>query len=101
MNINTLKPFAHLLRLFQVWDNDKFSADDFLGTVELNLSHMPAPVKKSRQCSLDQLPAFGDSPKMINLFECHRAYGYWPCYNDETGKAELTVSSKLRHLNGT
>lgn len=53
---------------------------------------MPAPVKKSRQCSLDQLPAFGDSPKMINLFECHRAYGYWPCYNDETGKAELTVS---------
>lgn len=82
------------LLLMQIWDNDKFSADDFLGTLELNLSNMPAPSKKANQCSLKQLPGFSSSPndiKMINLFECHRAYGFWPCYNDESGEAILTV----------
>ena len=85
--------------VLQIWDNDKFSADDFLGTLELNLAKMPAPAKKSKQCDLNQLPTFNPNSqiKNINLFECRRAYGYWPCYNDETGVAELTVCNCFRH----
>ncbi len=31
----------------QVWDNDKFSADDFLGQLSLNLNQIIRPVKDS------------------------------------------------------
>ncbi|PIK34714.1 putative dysferlin-like [Apostichopus japonicus] len=37
--------------IIQIWDNDKFSPDDFLGTLELNLNNMPASVKKAKKCS--------------------------------------------------
>ncbi|PAA77701.1 hypothetical protein BOX15_Mlig001839g4 [Macrostomum lignano] len=80
----------------QIWDNDKFSADDFLGTLELNLSSMPAPKKKSRQCGVDQLPAYNKDIKLINLFECKRAYGYWPCVNDEKPEDERLTGFKHR-----
>nr|XP_009680782.1 PREDICTED: myoferlin-like [Struthio camelus australis] len=29
--------------ILQVWDNDKFSADDFLGVLELELTSLPRP----------------------------------------------------------
>ena len=64
------------------------------GTVELNLNHMPSPAKKSRQCSLKQLPdteGSGDHD-MISLFEQKRVNGWWPCMSEETGERELTVS---------
>ncbi|XP_038071057.1 myoferlin-like isoform X3 [Patiria miniata] len=76
----------------QVWDNDKFSADDFLGTLELNLNSMPAPKKKSRQCGLKQLPdnKEGKEVPMVSLFEQKRVNGWWPCMSEETGERELT-----------
>ncbi|KAK2145131.1 hypothetical protein LSH36_700g01069 [Paralvinella palmiformis] len=78
----------------QVWDNDKFSADDFLGTLELNLNNMPTPTKKSSKCTLDRLPNIEKGNvkpvRMISLFEQKRVKGYWPCYNDESGAKELT-----------
>jgi hypothetical protein len=87
--------------MIQIWDNDKFSADDFLGTLELNLTNMPAPAKKASNCGLDQLPDMkkksSASINMINLFENKRARGFWPCYNDETGEKILTVCSTLRN----
>lgn len=79
--------------VIQVWDNDKFSADDFLGTVELDLNRMPKPVQKSRQCNLDQLPdnTLGKPAKLISLFEQKRVMGYWPCYGTtESGERQLT-----------
>lgn len=74
----------------QIWDNDKFSADDFLGSVELNLNAMPMPAKKPSQCKLDQLPVAGGPPvKSVSLFEQRRLRGFWPCYSDETGQRKL------------
>ncbi|XP_013387948.1 myoferlin-like [Lingula anatina] len=73
--------------MIQIWDNDKFSADDFLGTLELDLNRMPKPTKRSGSCSLDQLI----SAPTMSLFEAKRAYGYWPCYDTTPdGKRELT-----------
>jgi len=78
--------------MIQIWDNDKFSADDFLGTVELNMNNMPAPVKNAKSCDLDQLPDLvsGRQVKMVSLFEQKRLKGFWPCYSDESGTRELT-----------
>ncbi|XP_071827267.1 myoferlin-like isoform X3 [Apostichopus japonicus] len=78
--------------IIQIWDNDKFSPDDFLGTLELNLNNMPASVKKAKKCSLKQLPdPVGQREvPMVSLFEQKRVRGWWPCMNEETGERELT-----------
>ena len=54
---------------------------------------MPAPRKKSRQCSLKQLPdnKEGKEVEMVSLFEQKRVNGWWPCFSEETGERELTV----------
>ena len=39
----------------QIWDNDIFHADDFLGVLELNLNKMPKPAKFAKTVSLDDL----------------------------------------------
>ncbi|KAK6186023.1 hypothetical protein SNE40_008141 [Patella caerulea] len=76
----------------QIWDNDKFSADDFLGTLELNLNNMPLPAKKARSCNLKMIPDVNstNTVKTVSLFESKRLRGFWPCYNDETGERILT-----------
>ncbi|XP_022096608.1 dysferlin-like isoform X4 [Acanthaster planci] len=83
--------------ILQVWDNDKFSADDFLGTLELNLNNMPAPRKKSRQSGLKQLPdnKEGKEVAMVSLFEQKRVNGWWPCISEETGERQLTGKLEL------
>lgn len=131
-------------KLFLIVCNNKFvltaiSRVPFLftlGTLELNLNHMPKPAKKSSACSLDQLPDLSrgmciplptstsvtggtandsahsasaaaiavnamspsydnnvNAVKAISLFEQKRIRGFWPCYNDEDNKRELTVRS--------
>ncbi|RUS89341.1 hypothetical protein EGW08_002861 [Elysia chlorotica] len=74
----------------QVWDNDKFSADDFIGHLELNLNAMPMPAKRSKSCKLTMLPEVGKDVKLVSLFEMKHMRGFWPCYDDSTGTRELT-----------
>jgi len=52
----------------QVWDNDKFSADDFLGQVTLDLLNMPKPKKTTSGCTLEMLPGMrgGDGASNAN-----------------------------------
>nr|XP_022342080.1 myoferlin-like isoform X4 [Crassostrea virginica] len=78
--------------VIQVWDNDKFSMDDFLGTVSLNLNAMPMPAKKASSCKLSMLPDIttGAEVKLASLFEQKRLRGFWPVYNDDTGTRTLT-----------
>lgn len=78
--------------VMQIWDNDKFSMDDFLGTLSLNLSALPKPAKKAADCTLSQLPDLqtGHEVKLVSLFEQKRLKGFWPCFNDETGERVLT-----------
>ncbi|XP_065924822.1 myoferlin isoform X7 [Magallana gigas] len=78
--------------VIQVWDNDKFSMDDFLGTVSLNLNAMPMPAKKASSCKVSMLPDIttGSEVKLVSLFEQKRLRGFWPVYNDDTGTRTLT-----------
>eukprot|EP00117_Sycon_ciliatum_P005571 scpid7068/ scgid9464/ Myoferlin; Fer-1-like protein 3 len=66
----------------QVWDNDFFSLDDYLGSVEFNLCNMPPPAKTSRKCCQEQFgdPTVGRKPKKeyVSLFESKRLKGWWP-----------------------
>ncbi|XP_063963953.1 myoferlin-like [Lytechinus pictus] len=81
----------------QIWDNDKFSPDDFLGSIELNLNGMPNPVKKAGSCSLKQLPneAKGKEVSLVSLFEAKRLKGWWPVISEESGERELTGKLEL------
>ncbi|XP_071507429.1 myoferlin-like [Diadema antillarum] len=88
--------------VIQIWDNDKFSADDFLGAVELDLNRMVVPAKKSYQCSLNQLPG-GDGSKKgssrqvsyMSLFDQKRVRGWWPCYCTEGDEDLRTLAGKV------
>ncbi|CAH8518437.1 unnamed protein product [Dicrocoelium dendriticum] len=75
--------------ILQAWDNDLFSADDFLGALELNLACMPSPAKTARKCSLEMLHT-ARPMRMLNLFDCRRARGYWPFMDEENGQQSLT-----------
>ncbi|KAL4231637.1 hypothetical protein ACF0H5_009217 [Mactra antiquata] len=79
--------------MVQIWDNDKFSFDDFLGTVELNLNNMPMPAKRASSCDLKQLPdiTMGNmNVKTVSLFEQKRLRGFWPVYDERDGQRQLT-----------
>ncbi|CAF0722705.1 unnamed protein product [Brachionus calyciflorus] len=63
----------------QIWDNDKFSADDFLGQVSLDLNNMIKPAKESHKCGLHQFEACENKKINVSLFEQRRLKGWWPC----------------------
>ncbi|NXG43085.1 MYOF protein, partial [Psilopogon haemacephalus] len=91
--------------VLQVWDNDKFSADDFLGVLELELTRLPRPAQRPRDCTpVPQgtprrcWPWQGaSSPPRLSLFRQKRARGWWPCTVQEgtqrrlSGKLELSL----------
>ena len=79
----------------QVWDNDLFSPDDYLGTMELPLTHMPQPVKKQSACTLDIMNTSSPDHKTINLFESKRAGGFWPFADQPGPDGQLAVSTTL------
>lgn len=58
----------------QVWDNDFFS-DDFLGSLNLELSSMPRGAKISTSCRLNM---FEETTPKIDLFKVRRTRGWWP-----------------------
>ncbi|KAM7540784.1 hypothetical protein Aperf_G00000029183 [Anoplocephala perfoliata] len=74
----------------QVWDNDLFSPDDYLGTMELPLTHMPQPVKKKKDCTLEIMNTSSQKHKMINLFEAKRTGGFWPFADQPGPDGQLT-----------
>ncbi|KAM9368604.1 fer-1-like protein 5 [Phaethornis superciliosus] len=88
--------------ILQVWDNDKFSADDFLGVLELELTHLPRPSQHPQSCILTRL---GTShkwpwqrvrvPSRLSLFHQRRVRGWWPCTLEEGGKRRLSGKLEL------
>ncbi|XP_014671407.1 PREDICTED: dysferlin-like [Priapulus caudatus] len=80
--------------IVQIWDNDKFSIDDFLGSLHLDLTSMPEPAKSAKSCSLKMLsdyqPLPGEKPpaqwKTVSLMDQKRVFGWWPCYSNAAGK---------------
>ncbi|KAM6106802.1 fer-1-like protein 5 [Pterocles gutturalis] len=91
--------------ILQVWDNDKFSADDFLGVLELELTKLPVPAQHPQDCAppLQGPPKTlwpwrrAQTPSHISLFRQKRARGWWPCTVQEgserrlSGKLELSL----------
>ncbi|CAF1505829.1 unnamed protein product, partial [Adineta steineri] len=77
----------------QVWDNDKFSADDFLGALTLDLNRLYKPAKNSEFCTLDIVN--DESTDYISLFEMKRIKGWWPCVDVAGGDPELTGKLEL------
>ncbi|KAF6728418.1 Myoferlin [Oryzias melastigma] len=78
----------------KIWDNDKFSLDDYLGTVELDLHKLVAPSKTPEKCSLQLLDKqeTGGPRKVDNtksLFAQQAVRGWWPCAIEQDGKKVL------------
>ncbi|KAM9433738.1 otoferlin-like isoform 1-T1 [Salvelinus alpinus] len=74
----------------QVWDADHFSADDFLGAVELDLNRFPRGAKTAKQCSINMVLNEQDIP-MVSIFKQRRIKGWWPFLaRDENDEFELT-----------
>ncbi|TMS21639.1 Otoferlin [Larimichthys crocea] len=86
----------------QVWDADHFSADDFLGAIELDLNRFPRGAKTPKQCTIEMVTNEGDLP-MVSIFKQKRIKGWWPFVaRNEEDEFELTgkVEAELHLLTG-
>ncbi|XP_064328585.1 fer-1-like protein 5 [Phalacrocorax carbo] len=89
--------------ILQVWDNDKFSADDFLGVLELELTRLPRPAQHPQGCTPTPQgtpqrpwPWWGPrAPSWLSLFRQRRVRGWWPCTMQEGGKRRLSGKLEL------
>jgi C2 domain len=77
----------------QVWDNDTFSPDDFLGATSLSLSWLPVPPQSADKCDLRK------AKRHTNLFNSKLARGWFPVVDkpnesakvQQTGKVEMEI----------
>ncbi|ELK23215.1 Fer-1-like protein 5 [Myotis davidii] len=86
--------------IIQIWDNDIFTTDDFLGVLELDLSDMPFPAQHPSLCSIRMMDADPTWPhllqhKRFSLFKKRTATGWWPCQVLEDGKWRLSGKVKM------
>ncbi|KAM9175042.1 fer-1-like protein 5 [Mergus octosetaceus] len=86
--------------ILQVWDNDMFTADDFLGVLELELSRLPQPARRPQDCALTPRPSRwpwqgARGPPHLSLFRQKRVKGWWPCTVQEGGKRRLSGKLEL------
>ncbi|XP_062349232.1 dysferlin isoform X4 [Cinclus cinclus] len=83
--------------ILQIWDNDKFSFDDYLGSLQMDLNRMPKPAKTAEKCSLDLVDDSLSSGRSVSLFEQKTVKGWWPCVAEQdrqkilAGKLEMTL----------
>ncbi|XP_072232871.1 dysferlin isoform X1 [Leuresthes tenuis] len=75
----------------QIWDNDKFSFDDYLGHLVMDLNHMLRPAKSPEKCTLQLLDQSVD--KLVSLFEQKTVKGWWPCTCEQNG--EKIIAGKV------
>lgn len=73
----------------QIWDNDSFSRDDFLGTITINLSHFPKPAATAAKCDLKPVKEFE------NLFVGGIVKGWFPSYGKNGVDGEMKQTGKL------
>ncbi|XP_050974497.1 fer-1-like protein 6 [Labeo rohita] len=73
--------------VMQVWDFERLSSDDFLGSVELDLHGFPRGAKSAKACKMEMLTEITDN---ISIFQQKRSKGWWPFVKagELTGKVE-------------
>uniref|UniRef100_A0A673NID6 Fer-1-like protein 6 n=1 Tax=Sinocyclocheilus rhinocerous TaxID=307959 RepID=A0A673NID6_9TELE len=73
--------------VMQVWDFERLSSDDFLGSVELDLHGFPRGAKSAKACRMEMLT---ETTENISIFQQKRSKGWWPFIKagDLTGKVE-------------
>ncbi|XP_078285160.1 myoferlin-like [Rhinoraja longicauda] len=86
--------------IIQLWDNDKFSFDDYLGYLELNLNALRSPTKWADHCTLNRFfkkegSSSRNLQKLVSLFKQKRVKGWWPCISYKEGKQVLTGKVEL------
>ncbi|XP_012582790.1 PREDICTED: LOW QUALITY PROTEIN: fer-1-like protein 5 [Condylura cristata] len=86
--------------IIQVWDNDIFSPDDFLGVLELDLSDMPLPARHAKLCSTRMMDAEPNLPQFLqyqyfSLFRKKTVTGWWPCQVLDNGKWRMSGKVKM------
>ncbi|XP_075884185.1 dysferlin isoform X1 [Nelusetta ayraudi] len=77
--------------ILQVWDNDKFSFDDYLGHLVMDLNRMLRPAKSPEKCTLQLLEQ--PAAKLVSLFEQKTVKGWWPCACEQNG--EKIIAGKV------
>uniref|UniRef100_A0A665X0R4 Otoferlin a n=1 Tax=Echeneis naucrates TaxID=173247 RepID=A0A665X0R4_ECHNA len=77
----------------QVWDADHFSADDFLGAIELDLNRFPRGAKTAKQCSLDMIRNEQELPT-ISIFKQKRVKGWWPFVGKVEAELHLVTAEE-------
>ncbi|KAG8570140.1 hypothetical protein GDO81_011112 [Engystomops pustulosus] len=75
--------------VLQVWDFERLSSDDFLGSIELNLNGFHRGAKSAKSCDLSMATTLKDENK-ISIFQQKRIRGWWPFVKsgELTGKVE-------------
>ncbi|XP_068079665.2 fer-1-like protein 6 isoform X1 [Danio rerio] len=73
--------------VMQVWDFERLSSDDFLGSVELDLHGFPRGAKSAKACKMEMLTELTEN---ISIFQQKRSKGWWPFIKagELTGKVE-------------
>ncbi|NWR55970.1 DYSF protein, partial [Bucorvus abyssinicus] len=83
--------------ILQIWDNDKFSFDDYLGSIQMDLNKMLKPAKTAEKCSLELVDETFSPSRFVSLFEQKTVKGWWPCIAEQdqkkilAGKLEMTL----------
>ncbi|XP_032771679.1 fer-1-like protein 6 [Rattus rattus] len=75
--------------VLQVWDFERLSSDDFLGSLEMNLNSFPRAAKSAKACDLSKFENASGENK-ISIFQQKRVRGWWPFAKSKelTGKVE-------------
>ncbi|XP_015759469.1 PREDICTED: dysferlin-like [Acropora digitifera] len=77
--------------MIQIWDNDLgFASDDFLGTLQLDLTALIKPATNARSC---KIPDATNPAPTLDLFKQKRCYGWWSTSSLQTGTLRDTVGT--------
>ncbi|XP_072323171.1 fer-1-like protein 6 [Scyliorhinus torazame] len=83
--------------VLQVWDFERLSSNDFLGSVELDLNGFPCGAKSAKKCDLDMIEE-NSSTKLISIFQQKRLRAWWPL--EKSGELTGKVEAEFHLLTG-